>query len=144
MAPEGKRKMSSIADIAMKFFEACEAGKGWEACKANCAPDASFECQAEPLAEVRTLQAYTDWMQGLMKMLPDGRYDLKSFAIDEQRNNVTAYAVFSGTHTGAGGPPPTGKSTQSDYVYNMHFADGKIGHMTKIWNAGWALKELGW
>jgi NADP-dependent 3-hydroxy acid dehydrogenase YdfG len=22
--------------------------------------------------------------------------------------------------------------------------DGKIGHMTKIWNAGWALKELGW
>ena len=77
-------------------------------------------------------------------MMPDGRYDLRSFAIDDQRNNVTAYAVFKGTHTGEGGPPPTGKSTQSDYVYNMHFDEGKISHMTKIWNAGWALKELGW
>ncbi len=26
----------------------------------------------------------------------------------------------------------------------MEFQDGKISHMTKIWNAGWALKELGW
>ena len=23
-------------------------------------------------------------------------------------------------------------------------ADGKIDHMTTIWNADWALKELGW
>ena len=44
----------------------------------------------------------------------------------------------------AAAPTRPRKSTQSDYVYNMHFADGKIGHMTKIWNAGWALKELGW
>ena len=136
--------MPSMSDVAMKFFEACEAGKGWDACKAYCAPDASFACQAEPLAEVRTLQAYADWMQGLIKMMPDGRYDLKSFATDEQRGNVTAYAVFKATHTGEGGPPPTGRKTQSDYVYNMHVADGKIRHMTKIWNSGWAMKELGW
>ena len=68
--------MPSMADVAMKFFEARETGKGWEACKAYCAQNASFECQADPLAEV-------------------------------------------------------------------HFDDGKIRHMTKIWNAGWALKELG-
>jgi len=24
------------------------------------------------------------------------------------------------------------------------FDDGKISHMTKIWNAGWAMRELGW
>lgn len=136
--------MTAMTDTAMKFFEACEAGKGWAACKAYCAADASFACQAEPLAEVRTLQAYADWMQGMIKMMPDGRYDLKSFAVDQARSNITAYAVFKATHTGPGGPPPTGKSTQSDYVYNMHFADGKIRHMTKIWNSGWALKELGW
>jgi hypothetical protein len=58
-------------------------------------------------------------MQGLMKMLRDGRYDLKAFATDDKRANVTAYAVFSGTHTGQGGPPPTGKRTSSDYVYSM-------------------------
>jgi hypothetical protein len=26
----------------------------------------------------------------------------------------------------------------------MEFAGDKIRHMTKIWNAGWAMKELGW
>ena len=36
---------------------------------------------------------------------------MKSFAIDAERNNVSAYAVFSGTNTGPGGPgAPTGKT----------------------------------
>jgi len=26
----------------------------------------------------------------------------------------------------------------------MEFEDGKISHMTKIWNAGCAMRELGW
>ena len=79
-----------------------------------------------------------------MRMMPDGHYDLKCFATDAERNNVIAYATFIATHTGPGGPPPTGKSTRSDYVYCMAFDGDKIRHMTKIWNAGWALKELGW
>ena len=53
--------------------------------------------------------------------------------------------MFSGTHSGPGGPvPPTGKRVSADYVYAMEFADGKISHMTKIWNAGWSMRELGW
>jgi predicted ester cyclase len=135
----------TLAETALAFFEACEAGKGWEACSAYCRPNATFAAQAEPLAEVRTLEGYTDWMKALMGFVPDGRYDLKSFAVDTERNNVCAYGVFHGTHSGPGGPmEPTGKSTSSDYVYVMDFQDGKISHMTKIWNAGWAMKELGW
>jgi predicted ester cyclase len=133
-----------MEQIAREFFDACEAGKGWRACSAYCTPNASFASQAEPLAEVKTLQAYADWMQGLMVMMPDGRYDLKSFATDDKHKSVVAYAVFCGTHTGQGGPPPTGKATRSDYVYAMEFEGDKIRHMTKIWNAGWAMKELGW
>jgi hypothetical protein len=41
-------------------------------------------------------------MKGLMKMMPDGHYDLKAFATDDKRANVTAFAVFSGTHYRAG------------------------------------------
>ena len=41
-----------------------------------------------------TLEGYADWMQGLVGMMPDASYDLKSWAIDEERNNVSAYAVF--------------------------------------------------
>ena len=54
--------------------------------------------------------------------------------------------VFTGTHTGQGGPcPPTGKTVnKSDYVYVMDFDGDKIRHMTKVWPDAWALKELGW
>jgi len=80
-------------------------------------------------------------MKGLLTFIPDGRYALKSFAT----NSVCAYGVFSGTHTGAGGPcPPTGKRVNTDYVYVMEFDGDKIRHMTKIWHAGLAMKELGW
>ena len=107
--------MSAIAEVARQFFEACDAGKGWGACRAYCTPDATFVAQAEPLANLRTLQEYADWMNWLMKVLPDGRYVVKSFAIDEERQNVSVFGVFSGTHTGEDGPcPPTGKTTHTD------------------------------
>ena len=136
--------MADITAIAKRFFDACETGKGWDGCKAYCKPDASFIAQVEPLAEIRTLEAYADWMKGMLTILPDASYVVKSFATDAERNNVCAYGVFSGTHTGPGGPPPTGKKTNTDYVYVMEFDGDKIRHMTKIWNSGWALKELGW
>jgi len=137
--------MAAITNVAKAFFEACEAGKGWDGCRQYCTPQASFSAQAEPLAEIKTLQAYTEWMKGLLTFMPDGRYIIKSFATDEERGNVCAYGVFSATHTGDGGPcPPTGKSTNTDYVYVMEFAGDKIRHMTKIWNAGWATRDLGW
>ncbi len=137
--------MAAITKIGREFFDACESGKGWDGCKAYCLPTATFSAQAEPLADVHTLQQYTEWMKGLLAFMPDGRYAIKSFAADEERNNVSAYGVFSGTHTGQGGPcPPTGKHVSSDYVYVMEFEGDKIRHMTKIWNAGFAMKELGW
>ena len=137
--------MTSIATIAMKFFEACETGKGWDGCKVNCKPNANFSAQAEPLVDIHTLQQYTDWMKAVLTFIPDGRYELRSFATDDKAKSVCAYGIFSGTHTGEGGPcAPTGKNMKTDYVYVMDFDGDKIRHMTKIWNAGWAMKELGW
>ncbi len=137
--------MTTITDTARAFFDAVETGKGWATASAYCTRDATFSSQAEPLADIKTLQAYAEWMRGLLTFIPDGRYEVHSFATDMERGSVCAYAIFSGTHTADGGPcPPTGKSTQTDYVYVMEFGDGKIRHMTKIWNAGWAMRELGW
>ena len=48
--------MANITSIAKEFFEACEAGKGWEGCRAHCLPDASFSAQSEPLADIRSLR----------------------------------------------------------------------------------------
>ena len=118
---------TSITSVAEAFFHACETGRGWQVCGAYCTPNATFSAQAEPLLDVKTLAQY------------------KSFATDSDRNNVSVYGIFHGTHTGQGGPvPPTGRRMSTDYVYVMQFDGDKIAHMTKIWNAGLALKELGW
>ncbi len=135
----------TIQDTATAFFEACETGQGWAACAAYCAPDASFACQADALAETTALSDYTEWMKGLLGPIPDGHYVLTGFAVDAARNTAIATAEFHGTQTGAGGPvPPTGKAVVSDYAYVMQFEGDKIVHMTKIWNDLHALRALGW
>ena len=135
----------AISESARAFFEACETGKGWDVCKAWCHQDATFSCQSDALSKVKTVADYSEWMKGLLGPIPDGHYELRAFAVDEARNCVLAYAVFLGTHTGEGGPvPPTGKKVAADYVYAMQFEGGKIRHMTKIWNDGISLQQLGW
>jgi predicted ester cyclase len=137
--------VANIGKIAEEFFEACETGKGWTGCHAYCTPSATFSAQASPLKDVKTLEQYTDWMKAIMSIFPGAHYELKSFAVDESRKNVSAFAVFHATHTGQGGPvPPTGRSMSTDYVYIMHFQGDKIHHMDKVWNAELALKEIGW
>lgn len=136
---------NDITGIARDFFDACETGKGWDGCKDYCQEGATFDCQADALADITTIAAYADWMQGLLVPIPDGHYELKAFATDSGRNTVVAAAVFHGTQTGEGGPiPPTGKTVAADYVYTMQFDGEKISHMTKIWNDGHSLKQLGW
>lgn len=137
--------MNSMNETAERFFDACETGKGWDVCRDFCHPDATFSAQADALGAVETLEGYTEWMKGLLTPVPDGSYEIRSFAVDESRNNVIAYAVFRGTHTGEGGPvPPTGQKVAADYVYVMDFEGDRIRHMTKIWNDGISLKQLGW
>src|SRR5947209_163839 len=98
--------MRSITETARAFFVACEAGKGWTGCSPYCTPTATFSAQAEPLRDVKTLQQYAEWMASLLAVLTDGKYELKSFASDPERNNVSAYAVFTGTHLARGPCPP--------------------------------------
>lgn len=136
--------MSEMRSTAEKFFDACETGKGWAGCSQYCHDDATFSAQAGALDGVTTLQGYTEWMKGMFTPLPDGRYELRAFAVDPDRRSVLAYAVFRGTNTGPGPVPPTGKSAEADYVYVMQFDGDRIRQMTKIWNDVHTLKQIGW
>ena len=137
--------MSSMKESAAMFFDVCESGGGWASCQEFCHTGATFSAQAGALEGVETVESYTEWMKSLLTPIPDGSYKLMAFAVDEDRNSVSAYAVFSGTHTGEGGPvPPTGNKVEADYVYVMEFEGDRIRHMTKIWNDGITLKQLGW
>ena len=132
-------------DVASAFFDACETGKGWAGCSAYCHANATFSAQADALNDIATLEAYTEWMKNLLTPVPDGHYEMKAIGADEDRKTVVAFAVFHGTQTGPGGPgDPTGKQVAADYVYSMAFDGDKISHVTKIWNDGHSLRQLGW
>ncbi len=65
------------------------------------------------LEGVDTLQAYTEWMKGLLTPITDGRAAVRPFAVDEARSKVSASGVFM-EHTPA-------KGTQSQWAAE-HFA----------------------
>ena len=137
--------MSTNLEPAKLFLEACDTGKGWVGCKKYCHVHSTFSSQTGALADINTLEGYADWMKNLLTPIPDGHYELKFFAADEERDCVAAFAVFHGTQTGPGGPgEPTGKSIAAEYVYVMQFEDGLIRHVTKIWNDTISLQQLGW
>ena len=132
---------------ATKFFHACETLQGWDGCKEFVASGATFNAQCEPLVDVKTVEAYSEWMAGLGKGPLEGcSYKLHSASYDETNRIATFFGTFTGTHVGDGGPvSPTNKQTNTDYVYVLTMnADDKIEQMCKVWNAPWALKELGW
>lgn len=137
--------MSDILELATQFFEACETGKGWDSCKQYCHSNAAFSSQTGALADITTLEAYCEWMKNLFTPIPDGHYELKFLAVDEEHHSVAAVAVFHGTQSGPGGPvPPTGKKIAADYVYHMVFDGNRIKQMTKIWNDSVSMQQLGW
>ena len=69
---------------ARKFFEACETAKGWAGCKQYVVEGAPFSAQSEPLMDVKTVEAYCDWMAGLGTITaPGATYDLHVSCFDE-------------------------------------------------------------
>ncbi len=139
---------SEIAfENAKKFFHACESAEGWAGCASYVADGAGFTAQSEPVADITTVEAYTEWMKAFGTVTAAGcTYDLHSHSFDEASQTALFFATFNGTHVGDGGPvPPTNQTTHSHYVYALKMdAAGKVSHMTKIWNAPWAMRELGW
>ncbi|MCX2972982.1 hypothetical protein EYC87_05205 [Halieaceae bacterium IMCC8485] len=137
----------SAFETATAFFHACEGLQGWEGCKQYVAENAVFSAQSEPLVDIQLVEGYCEWMAGLGKgPLVGCGYSIHSSAWDEANRTALYFATFNGEHSGEGGPvPATGGVTHSHYVYAITMDDDdKVCAMTKVWNAPWALKELGW
>ena len=131
---------------AARVFHACESSEGWEACREFVVPGAPLIAQAEPLADVPTVQAYAEWMAGVSAWMPDGHYEVHAASWDEEKHAATFFATYRGHHSGEGGPlPPTNEMMESHYVF-VYFTnrEGLVEKAYKIWNAGWAMRQLGW
>ena len=132
---------------AKKFLAACDAPLGWAGCKEYVADGATFTAQAEPLAEIKTVQAYCDWMVDFgNNVVPGATHDLNTSSYDESTKTAIFFATYHARHTGEGGPvPPTQKETHTHYVYILTMNnDNKVEKFIKVWNASWAMRELGW
>lgn len=132
---------------AKRFFEACETPLGWEGCKGFVAQDAGFHAQSEPLEDISTVEGYCEWMKAFGTVTAAGAtYELHTSAWDEANRCAIFFATYHATHVGEGGPvPPTGQSTHSHYVYVVTMNDSdQVSSLTKIWNAPWAMRDLGW
>ena len=116
--------------VARAFFDACDFGKGWDGCKQFCHQDASFETEAETLAEINTLDTYCDWMVEALAMFDATvEVEVKSEAYDVKKDIALIYAEIRGNVII--GPEPMFMKT--DYVYAINFNGKKISHVTKIW-----------
>jgi hypothetical protein len=137
----------SAFENATKFVQACDGNLGWEGCKDYVVDGAPFVVQAEALAEVKTVEAYCDWLAGLDKgPLKGNSCTLHSSSWDEANRTAIFFKTYTATHSGEGGPvEATGKATNSDYVYALTMnEDAKVAKLHKVWNAPYCLKELGW
>ena len=132
---------------AKNFFEACDSGKGWDGCKQYVADAASFSAQSEPLVDIATVEDYCEWSKGFGTVIaPGATYDLNASSYDESTRTAIFFGTYHAKHTGEGGPvDPTNKETHTEYAYAITM-DGsdKVEKVIKIWNAPWAMKELGW
>jgi hypothetical protein len=134
-------------EIATNFFHACESLKGWEGCREYVKKNASFSAQCEPLVGIDTVEGYCEWMASFGSITtPGATYDLHTSSYDEATGSAIFFGTFTGKHTGKGGPvEPTQKETKTHYVYILTMnADNQVEKMVKVWNAPWAMKELGW
>eukprot|EP00658_Telonema_sp_P-2_P002645 TRINITY_DN10991_c0_g1_i2.p2 TRINITY_DN10991_c0_g1~~TRINITY_DN10991_c0_g1_i2.p2 ORF type:complete len:165 (+),score=49.94 TRINITY_DN10991_c0_g1_i2:103-597(+) len=120
----GNNRRSEM-EAARTFFDACEAGKGWEVCK-DLATDGPFTVQANdalpgpPITECTTISAYCDWMKGVCDNFGDkATVDIHSASFDDEANMALFFATFGGF---------------SHYVYAIKMEGGKVSALTKIWN----------
>ena len=99
------------------------------------------------MADVQTVKAYSECSKSFGAVTaPEATYELHASSYDEATRMALFFATYHAKHTDeCGRVPPTGKATQTHYVYSLTMNDsGKVASMIKIWNASWAMREMGW
>lgn len=130
---------------------ACDGGKGWEACRDRCVPDATFSCHNDTLGSMATLQEYADFIAFFGRACPNATWTTHDVFWDGTTHTAFFHCTYHVTHTvsvpGLGPETPTLRSSDANYCYIIRTdpnRQGKITHVQKLWNDAWLLRDLGW
>eukprot|EP00545_Synedropsis_sp_CCMP1620_P014374 CAMPEP_0119016102 /NCGR_PEP_ID=MMETSP1176-20130426/11815_1 /TAXON_ID=265551 /ORGANISM="Synedropsis recta cf, Strain CCMP1620" /LENGTH=143 /DNA_ID=CAMNT_0006969429 /DNA_START=432 /DNA_END=863 /DNA_ORIENTATION=+ len=132
---------------AKKVINVCDNGKPFDEIQDLVVPDAPFDCQADAMKDIETVKGYDEWMAAFGgTTVPGFTVDVHSIGWDAERKVASFFATFNATHTGPGGPvEPTNKTMNTDYAYFVFMnEDAKCFKMQKVWNDGFAMRQVGW
>lgn len=125
------------ANVAQKFFDCCESGKGWAGCSQYVKSEtATFKIQAvnalpgPNVTDNKKVKDYLEWIAGVVKEFGDkATYEVKASSYDSDTDTALFFAVFMG---------------YSEYVYtiNMDPKEMKVSGMTKVWNDQYAFNHM--
>lgn len=132
---------------AKKVMKAIDDVTPWDDVAHLVVEDCPFTCQADAIADVKTLKGWYDWMVNFKDNIAPGCHaEVHGCAWDEANKTALYVATFHGKHTGSGGPvEATNKECATDYVYAVTMNDeNKVCKFHKTWNDGFCLKQFGW
>ena len=86
--------MSSIKATAEQFFDACETGKGWDACQAYCHEGATFSSQTGALEGIETIHDLRREFPEVKIIAMSGRDPRMKFDVFEVARQIGAVRTF--------------------------------------------------
>jgi predicted ester cyclase len=106
------------------------------------APNFVRHCQATPDVDIRSADAFVEFVQEQYRVFPDMRVNLKRMIAEGEI--VAFWGTFSGTQEGAIGPlPPTGRRMELDIGGMFRVRGGLISELWITWDNMAGLAQVG-
>jgi len=133
--PDASQELKPVVD---KYIEAWNNGNFDSF---NAIFDSNFVHHENQSPEIKGIEGIEKLISGFRAAYPDGKLVLEEEVYSE--NKAVGRWVYTGTNTGPGQMPPTGKSVNFWGVSILHFANGKITEEWASFDTQSLMKQLG-
>jgi steroid delta-isomerase-like uncharacterized protein len=133
--PDASKELKPIVD---KYIEAWNNGNFDSF---NAIFDANYVHHENQSPEIKGIEGIEKLISGFRTAYPDGKLVLEEEVYSE--NKGVGRWVYTGTNTGPGEMPPTGKPVSIWGVSILHFANGKITEEWASFDTQSLMKQLG-
>lgn len=138
--PEARQEEAN-KELVQAFADAVN-NADWDAFDVLLTDDFTRHCQATPDIQVHSRDEFKAVQEAFLQSAPDQHIDIQLLVAEGDR--VAAYAIYSGTQTGAMGDiPPTGKRFESRFISIFRIENDRIAELWVEWDNLAILTQLG-